>query len=357
MAELQLGKQETVWFLLFASARKKIWKTGIFCLALGLLGCGGGETGQSGLSGTSGTSGTLPSGTSAVRAEVKSRCGGISESDFCSRAYAIIGQWLSGQITDEELVNRIVELRDAETPPATGDNGAGGETEPPEPFAGNPLEEECEREDPLDEVYDPAWEVELNFRERAVYKGIGRLSVGNPDGTHDTVAENIRIYSYNPGHRLSDYNTNRVLRKLTCRLVHNPDFHNVAVLRGRRVEDGTIPYTTFNVVGRPEGNVLLFFRDEEISSILESYDGLTYSQIRETAVTGQNYDYIAFSRLSHNEYGSFSHLTGYGYDDCRHRGRMLCIPGQGSIQSSAIGSQNDYYYDWLLIANEIGNRP
>ena len=331
---------------------RSLFAVGIFCLAVGSLGCGGGETGQSDLSGASGT---LPSGTSAVRAEVKSRCGGISESDFCSKAYAIIGQWLSGQITDEELVNRIVELRDAETPPATGDNGAGGETEPPEPFTGNPLEEECELEDPLDEVYDPAWEVELNFRERAVYSGIGKLSVRlPPDGAHDTVAENIRIYSYNPGHQLSDYNTNRVLRKLTCRLVHNPDFHNVTVLRGQRVEDGTIPYTTFDVVGRPEGNVLLFFRDEEISSLLESYDGLTYSQIRETAVTSQNYDYVAFPRLSHNQYDSFYYLTGYGYADCsRYRERRSCIPGRGSVQSSAIGSQTDYYYDWLLIANEI----
>ena len=121
----------------------------------------------------------------------------------------------------------------------------------------------------------------MNFRERAVYSGIGKLYVGNPDGTHDTVAENIRIYSYNPAAQLSTQNTYKALSRLICKLVHNPDFHNVTVFRGRRiVEDGTITsYTTLPVVGRPEGNVLLFFRDEEISSLLESYDGLTYSQI------------------------------------------------------------------------------
>ena len=319
---------------------RSLFAVGIFCLTVGSLGCGGGETGQSDLSGTSGT---LPSGTSAVRAEVKNRCGGGSESDFCSRAYAIIGQWLSGQITDEELVNRIVELRDAEISPVAGDGDEGEETERLE----NPLEGECER---VLYDYDPAWGAALNFRERAVYSGIGKLSVGlPPDGAHDTVAENIRIYSYNPA-PLPEQDIYTALSRLICGLVHNPDFHNVTVSRGRRiVEDGTVTsYTTLPVVGRPEGNVLLFFRDEEISSLLESYEGLTYSQIRETAVTSQNYDYVAFSRLSHNQYDSFHYLTGYGYDDCSW-GRRLCIPGRGG----GSGSQNDYYYDWLLIANEI----
>lgn len=163
---------------------RSLFAVGIFCLTVGSLGCGGGETGQSDLSGTSGT---LPSGTSAVRAEVKNRCGGSSESDFCSRAYAIIGQWLSSQITDKELVNRIVELRDAEISPVAGDGDEGEETERLE----NPLEGECER---ILYDYDPAWGAELNFRERAVYRGIGKLSVGlPPDGAHDTVAENIRV--------------------------------------------------------------------------------------------------------------------------------------------------------------------
>ncbi len=316
-----------------------MWKAGILCLMLGLFGCGSGA-GETGQSDPSGTSVTLPQETSAVRAEVKSRCGGISESDFCSRAYAIIGQWLSRQITDEELVNRIVELRDAETSPVAGDGDESGETERVE----NPLEGECER---IYDEYDPAWGAELNFRERAVYSGIGKLSVGlPPDGAHDTVAENIRVYSYNPA-PLPKRNIYTVLARLICGLVHNPDFHNVTVFRGRRiVEDGTITsYTTLPVVGRPEGNVLLFFRDEEISDLLESYDGLTYSQIRETAVTSRNYDYIAFSSLSHNQYNSFHYLRHYGYDDCSKD--RPCIP-----RGSNNGGNNDYYYDWLLIANE-----
>ena len=316
-----------------------------FCLTLGLFsyGCGSGETEQSG---ASGINATQSAGVSAVRAQVKSRCGGNSESDFCSRAYAIVGQWLSGQIDDEEFVNRIVELRNAETSPVAGDGDEDGATERLE----NPLEGECKSIQEDD--YDPAWDEELNFRERAVYSGIGKLYVVNPDGTHDTVAENTRIYSYNPA-RLSEQNIYRVLERLMCRLVRNPDFHNVTVFRGRRiVEDGTVtPYTNLPVVGRPEGNVLLFFRDEEISSLLESYDGLVYSQIRETAVTSQDYDYIAFSKLSHNQYDSFHYLTGYGYSDCKYRGRSLCIPRRGSPGRSGIG-QNDYYYDWLLIEDE-----
>lgn len=313
----------------------------IFCLTLGLFGygCGSGETEQSG---ASGINATQPAGVSAVRAQVKSRCGGNSESDFCSKAYAIIGQWLSGQIDDEEFVTRLVELRNAETSPVAGDGDEDGATERLE----NPLEGECER---IHDEYDPAWGEELNFRERAVYSGIGKLYVGlPPDGAHDTVAENIRIYSYNPAAQLSKQNIYRALSNLICRLVHNPDFHNVTVFRGRRiVEDGTITsYTTLPVVGRPEGNVLLFFRDEEISSLLESYDGLTYSQIRETAVTSQNYDYIAYSVLSHNNYNAFHHLRHYAYDDCSDR--TTCIPGRNGNN----GGNNDYYYDWLLIANE-----
>ncbi len=315
----------------------------IFCLTLGLFGygCGSGETEQSG---ASGINATQSAGVSAVRAQVKSRCGGNSESNFCSRAYAIIGQWLSGQIDDQEFVNRIVELRNAETSPVAGDGDEDGATERLE----NPLEGECERTQADD--YDPAWGEELNFRERAVYSGIGKLSVGlPPDGAHDTAAENIRIYSYNPAAQLSKQNIYQALRGLICRLVHNPDFHNVTVFRGRRiVEDGIITsYTTLPVVGRPEGNVLLFFRDEEISSLLESYDGLTYSQIRETAVTSQNYDYIAYSVLSHNQYNAFHYLRHFAYGDCSDR--TTCIPGQNGGNN---GGNNDYYYDWLLIANE-----
>ena len=253
---------------------------------------------------------------------------------FLFRAYAITGQWLSGQIDDQKFVNRIVELRNAETSPVAGDGDEDGATERLE----NPLEGECER---IHYEYDRLGVEELNFRERAVYSGIGKLYVGNPDGTHDTVAENIGIYSYNPAAQLSTQNTSKALSRLICRLVHNPDFHNVTVFRGRRiVEYGTITsYTTLPVVGRPEGNVLLFFRDEEISSLLESYDGPTYSQKRETAVTSQNYDYIAYSVLSHNQYNAFHYLRHYGYDDWSDRTTCIPIPGRNGNN----GGNNDYY--------------
>ena len=37
-----------------------------------------------------------------------------TESDFCTRAYALIAQWVAGQITDEEFVDGVVELRQAD---------------------------------------------------------------------------------------------------------------------------------------------------------------------------------------------------------------------------------------------------
>lgn len=95
---------------------------GIFCL---LSGCGGG--GENDPRVPSGAGGARGSEASAVRAEVERQCpdGG---SDFCARAYEIIDDWTSGEITDEEFVARIADLRESRENPggAAGEPGDGG---------------------------------------------------------------------------------------------------------------------------------------------------------------------------------------------------------------------------------------
>ena len=94
---------------------------GIFCLLSGLFGCGGG--GENDRRSPSGPGGTQVSEASAVRAEVESRCPDRG-SDFCTRAYEIIADWTSGEISDEEFVTRIADLRE------TRENSGGAGEEP-----------------------------------------------------------------------------------------------------------------------------------------------------------------------------------------------------------------------------------
>ena len=93
--------------------------------------CGG--DGQKGLSPVS----VQPGGTSispaSVRSQVESRCLDSRSDSFCVQAYAVIAQWTSGEITDEQFVNRIVELQSNEVSPVTGAEdvnpyGCSGET-------------------------------------------------------------------------------------------------------------------------------------------------------------------------------------------------------------------------------------
>lgn len=83
---------------------------GIFFLLSGLFGCGGG--GENDRRDPSGAGAAQVSEASAVRAEVESRCPD-GDSDFCARAYEIIADWTSGEITDEEFVARIADLRES----------------------------------------------------------------------------------------------------------------------------------------------------------------------------------------------------------------------------------------------------
>ena len=251
---------------------------GIFCLPLGLFGCGG-EGGEAEQSDASGTNGTQPAGASAVRAQVENRCLD-GESDFCARAYSIIADWISGRLTDEEFVNRIVALRAYEA-------ASGQEQEPSREREIDPTDNDCTPRlrgaggGIFD--YDPAWENQVNARERAVYRGTGR--------THTIPAkENIRIYSYDPAGQ-SFENTVAVLAKLFCEATMEPDFHGVTLQQCH--DNVTGRYACY--VGRAEGNVVLFFKEDDVSALLELYAEMTYSQIREHLKLNRDYDFLGWT--------------------------------------------------------------
>ena len=259
---------------------RNLLAVGIFCLPLGLFGCGG-EGGEPEQSDASSASGTQPAGASAVRAQVEGRCLD-SEDDFCTRAYSIIADWISGRLTDEEFVNRIILLRAYET--------AGGQEQEQEPSR--------EREiDPTDNDctprlrgttggtfdYDPAWENQVNARERAVYRGTGRTST-------TPAKENIRIYSYDPDGQ-SYENTFEVLGKLFCEATREPDFHGVTLQQCQ--DNATGRYACY--VGRAEGNVVLFFKEDDVPALLDLYAEMTYSQIREHLTLNTDYDFLGWT--------------------------------------------------------------
>lgn len=132
--------------------------TAAVLLALFLLGCGG-NTEREEPVGTGGDVTVTPE-PSAVQAEVNSRCLN-SESDFCTRAYALIAQWIAGEITDEEFVNQIDELRDdlgLSSEPVEPDGN-----EPPTPLDCNGLEKNengdwiQRREGGIIRIFDPAF--------------------------------------------------------------------------------------------------------------------------------------------------------------------------------------------------------
>ena len=147
--------------------RRNLQVVGIFCLLSGLFGCGGG-----GESDRRGPSVAQVSEASAVRAEVESRCpdGG---SDFCARAYEIIDDWTSGEITDEEFIARIADLRESrensgETGEEPDDGGSGSRPARENPVgAGGQSPGRQETENPLlSAAYAPgpyAVGVKVNF--------------------------------------------------------------------------------------------------------------------------------------------------------------------------------------------------
>lgn len=243
-------------------------------MTLGLFSCGGegGETEQIRASGSD----TQPAGASAVRAQVESRCLG-NEDDFCTRAYSIIADWVSGRLTDEEFVKRIVALRAYET-------ASGQEQEPSTGREIDPPDRDCtpRQRDGEPFVYEPAWENQVNTRERAVYRGTGRTSTV-------PAKENIRIYSYDPDGQ-SYENTFEVLSKLFCEATGEPDFHGV-ILQECRDDRGT--YACY--VGRAEGNIMLFFKEADVPALLDLYAEMTYSQIREHLTLNTDYDFLGWT--------------------------------------------------------------
>lgn len=326
----------------------------VFCLALLVFSCGGGGNGDDDIV----TGGTVENGRGApqaVRSQVESRCSANSQSDFCAQAYAVIAQWVAGEISDEEFVDRIIAMRERNLPSAGGPSSEA--EEPPEPIAID-VQYRCSLTDSLEEMaYDPAWEAQVNARERKVYTGTGNVRrVYFGDGAPRAVVENIRVYSYNPSGQ-SRENTERVLKKLMCKLVHDPDFHHVTLRPGQRDEDGE-QVATLPSIGKPVGNVLLFFEEDEVSSLLSGYDGMTYSEIRQDIIINQDYVYLGYSRIplweynyEDNMFDDFHSIAEYSLVDCeelRLRRRLLgevCVPD----------SDTDYYLDWFDIWND--NRP
>ena len=250
---------------------------------MGLFGCGGGETGQSDVP-VQGNFNTTEA--SAVRAQVDDRCLNTG-SDFCTRAYLIIADWISGRLTDEEFVDRIVALRADETAGEQEQETASGREVDPLDYDCTPKLRRTSGE-PFD--YDPAWEDQVNARERAVYRG-------EEATTTAPVNENIRIYSYGPDGQ-SYENTFEVLSKLFCELTRAPSFHGVVLQEFR---DGRGTYAGY--FGRADGNVVLFFKEALVPAILELYGEMTYSQIREHLKANQNYDFLGNTYFADIRFG------------------------------------------------------
>ena len=254
---------------------RNLLAVGIFCLTLGLFGCGGGETGQSDVP-AQGNFDTTEA--SAVRAQVDDRCLN-TESDFCTRAYSIIADWISGRLTDEEFVDRIIALRADETASEQEQETAGGREVDLPDYDCTPTGRGGE---PYD--YDPAWKDQVNARERAVYRGT-EIEFRTRDGDV-TVNENIRIYSYDPDGQ-SYENTVETLTTLFCELTREPSFHGVVL---REFRDGRGTYVGY--FGRADGNVVLFFKEADVPAILELYGEMTYSQIREHIKANRPHDFL-----------------------------------------------------------------
>lgn len=336
---------------------------GSLCLVLLVLGCGSGGSGSSNTE-TEKTVGSGGQTVRAVQAQVESRCPSDSQSDFCVRAYEIIALWTTGQITNEEFVSRIRGLMEERSLPANAGQRSEIE-ETPEPIAIN-VAARCGILDSLvDEAYDPAWEAQVNARERRVYTGTGGISIIlEGENNSPVVVENIRIYSYNPDGQ-SQENTKRVLEKLMCRLSLDPDFHKVVLRHGGRNEDGK-QVATLGFTGRPEGNVLLFFTEDEVSSLLDVYDGMTYSEIRRDVITNEDYDYLGHSKIhyyypaddplpSSDLFSDFGSIAGFYFGYCeslRESQFYGCVPNatpSGGL-TTALG-RNVYYDYWFLIWN------
>ena len=295
----------------------------ILCLILGLLACGGGD-GQSDASGADPTQTTVET-PAAVRTQVESRCLN-TESDFCTRAYALIAQWVAGQITDEEFVDGVVELRQASLP---------DDVESDEEIENDPTLPPCLLPDQLFD-YDPSWEGQVNARERAVYRGTGNTRTV-------PAKENIRIYSYNPDGQ-SYENTFDVLNKLFCERTKDPGFHGVTLQKFQYVNDGRTR-TYYGYLGRADGNIVLFFKEADVPALLELYTEMAYPQIREHLILNQGYDYIGHTIFEDISLGlenvsdwysttkraSFS----WSFQTCVR----VCLPGRGSGR----------YYDWSRV--------
>ncbi len=298
---------------------------GIFCSTLGLFGCGGGETGQSDVL-AQGNFNTTEA--SAVRAQVDDRCLNTG-SDFCTRAYSIIADWISGRLTDEEFVDRIVALRTDETAGEQEQETASGREVDPLDYDCTPRVRGGELFD-----YDPAWEDQVNARERAVYRGKGKV---------DTfpVNENIRIYSYDPDGQ-SYENTAAALVKLFCELTRDPSFHGVVL---QELHDGRGTYAGY--FGRADGNVVLFFKEALVPAILELYGEMTYSQIREHLKANQNHDFLGCTYFADIRFGienvsdwnsiPQAAVFSWSFDYCQD------LPGQ-CLPSGKGGSR---YGDWI----------
>lgn len=240
---------------------RNLLAVGILCLTLGLLACGDGN-GQSGASGSNATQ-TMLETPAEVRAQVESRCLNTG-SDFCTRAYALIAQWVAGQITDEEFVDGVVELRRASPP---DDVESDEEIESTYTYSCIRKFRRLAPDQQFD--YDPSWEGQVNARERAVYRGTG-------DTTAVPAKETLRIYSYDPDGQ-SYENTFEVLSKLFCELKQDPGFHGVPLQKFQYVNDGRTR-TYYGYLGRADGNVVLFFKEADVPALLELYAEMAYPQ-------------------------------------------------------------------------------
>lgn len=307
---------------------RNLLAVGILCLILGLLACGGGQSDASGADPTQTTVETP----AAVRTQVESRCLN-TESDFCTRAYAMIAQWIAGQITDEEFVDGVVELRQVSLP---------DDVESDEEIENDPTLPPCLLPDQQFD-YDPSWEGQVNARERAVYRGTGAT-------TTVPAKETIRIYSYDPDGQ-SYENTFEVLIKLFCELTQDPVFHGVTLQKFQYVNDGRTR-TYYGYLGRADGNIVLFFKEADVPALLELYAEMAYPQIREHLILNQGYDYIGHTIFEDIglvlENVSDWHSTpkrasfSYSFDSCVEQSPGLCLPFSGEGRWS----------DWVRFYND-----
>lgn len=290
-------------------------------LLAGSFGCGGGESGDAGNSGQN-VSPSESGEAAALRANLESVCPRSVQSNFCSRAYGLIEQWIAEEITDDEFINQIIALREGETT-ATGD---------PEEPATFDIEEYCTpkvRYDGSSFVefdYDPSWESLVNIGERAVYTGAARLRDDGRSNSFYTPAgdiieettETLRIYSYDPN-GTSFQNTRAVVEKHSC--VNDQTRMENIFRSGRDVDEP------------PEYEVSLFFRESLVSSLLERYEGTAYLEIVEDLVRNRlnTWDFVgSFEEDSRRPISTFASCA-----DRLELGRP-CLPSLGSREWRAI---------------------